>query len=171
MKTTDYQQELFIVVDKNDQVLGYRTRYDCHHDKSLIHRSVGVLVYNSKGELLMQKRSMTKDTYPGYWAISVGGHVTKGQSYKQAAKREMREELGIDAPLKPVKKWIDYLPDESEFGMLFKSYFDGPFSPEPKEIDMVKFFNPDQITKLVKSGEMQLSGGTEATLKKVGILY
>jgi isopentenyl-diphosphate delta-isomerase type 1 len=170
MKTTDNQNELFIVVDESDNIIDYRTRADCHNDKTLIHRAIGVLVYNSLGELLLQKRSLTKDTYPGFWAISIGGHVTQGQTYEQTAKREMKEELGISAPLEKIGKWLYRLPNETEYGVLYKSINDGPFRLEPKEVDTVKFFHPDQISELVKSQKLQISECTNQTLKKVGIL-
>ena len=81
----DDQKELFVVVDKNDRILGHRTRYDCHHDKSLIHRGIEIVIFNSKGEILLQKRSKKKDLYPGLYTVSTGGHVTKGESYRQSA--------------------------------------------------------------------------------------
>lgn len=65
--TTDNQEEMFVVVDRDDTVVGYKTRYECHHDRSLIHRTVGALIFNDKGQILLQKRSMTKDMEPGLW--------------------------------------------------------------------------------------------------------
>src|SRR5258706_2215468 len=102
----DDQKELFIVVDEDDTILEYRTRFDCHHDASLIHRAVGIILFNDKGQILLQKRSMKKDLNPGMFTISASGHVTKGQTYEEAAKRELEEELGIQTPLTFVKKFL-----------------------------------------------------------------
>lgn len=114
----DKQDELFVVVDKKDRIIGYRTRYECHHNKNLIHRAIGVVVFNKKGQILMQKRSRFKDLNPGLFTISASGHVTKGQTYYRAAQRELEEELGIKIPLtrekntwqNPTRKqrWIIY---------------------------------------------------------------
>jgi len=95
METTDNQDELFVVVDKNDKVVGYRTRKECHQNKTLIHRSVGMVISNAKGEILLQKRSLTKDLYPGFYSSSCSGHLKKGEDYQKAAEREIKEELGV----------------------------------------------------------------------------
>ncbi len=65
------------------------------HSKGLWHRSVHVWIRNSKGELLLQKRSANKQTFPGLWDISAAGHVSAGDSSRNAAIREVSEELGI----------------------------------------------------------------------------
>lgn len=125
LNITDNLDELFDIVDEDDQVIGQATRGEVHRNKKLIHRSVGVCVFNSKGELFLQKRSQTKDTDPGKWTISCSGHVCakrKDQSakrkvekasfpadsksglffsqnlsvYEKAADRELREELGVN---------------------------------------------------------------------------
>ena len=100
----DDQTELFYLVDKNDKVLGFTARKQAHKDRSKIHRSVDVVATNSSKQILLQKRSKHKDTFPGFWTISASGHVTYGQTYEQAAKREIEEELGIHPPLRYVAK-------------------------------------------------------------------
>src|SRR3989344_6886437 len=99
MKTTDDQSEIFVVVDQNDKIIGYKTRKDCHSNKSLTHRGTGIVIFNDKGEILIQKRSTTKDTDPGYLSTSASGHLQKGETYKDAAEREMFEEIGIKTKL------------------------------------------------------------------------
>ena len=76
MKTTDNQNELFNIVDEKDNVVGQATRGEVHKNKSLIHRSVGVVVFNSRGEIFLQQRSAGKDTDPSKWTISASGHVS-----------------------------------------------------------------------------------------------
>ena len=83
--------EILIQVTENDEILGPVKRSLVHGNPMLIHRSVHVLVINSAGLLLLQKRSLRKDTQPGKWDTSVGGHVGFGQSYTQAAVREAEE--------------------------------------------------------------------------------
>ena len=85
------QDELFDLVDGNDVVIGTVKRKDAHSNPALIHRAVGILVFNQKGQLFLQKRSQTKDTYPGYWTISASGHLKPGETYRQAALRELNE--------------------------------------------------------------------------------
>jgi isopentenyl-diphosphate delta-isomerase type 1 len=169
MKTTDDKKELFIVVDENDRFLGYRTRYDCHHDKTLIHRTIGVLIYNSKGEILLQKRSLTKDLNPGKWAVGVGGHVMKGQTYDEAAKREMLEELGINIEIQLVKKWLMKSDAETEMSMLYQGFSEGPFKINLTELTEVKFFQTKILKKLYQLKEIDLSSCAILTFKEIGI--
>lgn len=91
--------EVFDVVDEQDHVVGRATRAEVHA-RGLLHRAVHVFVIGKKGQLLLQKRSMLKDVHPGTWDSSVAGHVDAGESYEQAAVRELEEEMGIvvDAP-------------------------------------------------------------------------
>lgn len=170
VETTDDQQEFFIVVDKNDNVLGYRTRYDCHHDKNLIHRTVGILIYNKNGQILLQKRSATKDMEPGVWGISSAGHVTKGQTDVEAVHRELKEELGIEMPLKFVKKFITTSDRETERAALYKGLHDGPFVPNKQEVEEIKFFEPRELNFKVVRREIRLTKAAEHTLRQVGIL-
>ncbi len=65
------------------------------HSKGLWHRTVHIWIKNSRGDLLLQKRSSTKETHPGLWDISCAGHLSAGDSSIEAALRELKEELGI----------------------------------------------------------------------------
>ncbi len=170
VETTDDQKELFIIVDKDDKILEYRSRYDCHHDKSLMHRSVSLLVFHTDGRVLLQKRSMTKDTHPGYWTTAVGGHVTKGETYDQAIVRETREELGIGVI--PVKHSVfSYAyPIETEMECMYTAVYDGPFHPSAEEIERVEFFTKKQLEDALKHGHMQLTELALYELRKVKFL-
>ena len=84
------------IVDEDDNIIGEDSRENVHR-KGLLHREVHVWIYNKKGEILFQKRSMTKDTYPGLLDASVGGHVELNDNYDEAAIRELEEETGIKA--------------------------------------------------------------------------
>ena len=104
MKSTDNSDELFDVVNDKDEVIGQATRGEVHKNKKLIHRSIGVAVFNSKGELFLQKRSATKDTDPLLWTISCSGHVRSGNDYDETAIRELKEELALEGELKHLFK-------------------------------------------------------------------
>src|SRR5688572_9929677 len=93
-------EEIFDVVNERDEVIGRNTRSVVHR-LGLRHRAVHVLVYNSKGAIFLQKRSMQKDTFPGAWDSSAAGHLDCGEDYDACAIREMREELGLEAERPP----------------------------------------------------------------------
>ena len=92
---TEHEEFLDVVTEKGE-VIKTLPRSRIHGDPSLLHKVVHVLVFNSKGELILQKRSMIKDVAPGKWDTSVGGHVNAGETLKDAVMREMEEELGIN---------------------------------------------------------------------------
>lgn len=164
-KITDDEKEIFDLVDQDDQVIGQATRGECHRDKSLIHRCIGVLVFNDQGKLFLQKRSLTKDLNPGLWAISVGGHLKSGQTYEEGAKEEMREELGIEAPIEKITKYCYQGKRETEMFVIYKTVHNGPFTLHPEEIEKGEFFSLEDLTEKLKSGETKLSPQSEYTLR------
>ena len=91
----DNSQEVFPLVDEQGQVIGSATRGECHSGSFLLHPVVHLHVFNSKGEVYLQKRPEWKDIQPGKWDTSVGGHIDYGETPEEALTREVREELGI----------------------------------------------------------------------------
>jgi len=94
--------EIFDVVDEHDQVTGQATRGEVHA-QGLLHRAVHVLVFNKRGDILLQQRSMLKDAHLGLWDSSVSGHLDAGEAYETAAVRELAEEMGIEAKCPPTE--------------------------------------------------------------------
>lgn len=102
---TSLSEELVDLVNENDQVIGRRTVKDCLREV-LLHRAVVIFLRDTAGRVYLQKRSNSKRWYPGYWAASCAGHVSAGESYLQAARREVREELGLEAELILLGKFL-----------------------------------------------------------------
>lgn len=138
--------ELFEIVDDDDKVIGTATRRECHGNPALIHRVVHVLVVNAKSDILLQKRSMHKDIQPGKWDTSVGGHLNPGESYHDAALREMREELGLSGlPLTFLYPSKIRNSVESENVATFLTCFDGDVVWNRDEIDAVRYWTAKEI--------------------------
>jgi len=93
----ELSEEYLLIVDKNNKPIGKATRQTVHQ-KGLFHRCAHVWAYNCRGEILLQKRSDEKDTFPGLWDLSAAGHVSYGDSYLKTAYKELAEELGITRP-------------------------------------------------------------------------
>ncbi|MFA7233143.1 MAG: 16S rRNA (adenine(1518)-N(6)/adenine(1519)-N(6))-dimethyltransferase RsmA [Terrimicrobiaceae bacterium] len=137
--------EIFDVVDENDRVLRPEPR-EVVHVNNLPHRAVHVLIFNSQGDLLLQKRSIWKDRNPGCWDSSAAGHVDSGENYLEAARRELHEELGIEAPrLEAIGKLTPCGQTGWEFIEVFRGVHDGPFLPAPLEVETVAFFRKEDV--------------------------
>jgi 16S rRNA (adenine1518-N6/adenine1519-N6)-dimethyltransferase len=137
-------EERFPVVDERDRVLREVPRSEVHGD-NLLHRAVHIMISNKNGEILLQKRSPWKDRHPRLWDSSAAGHVSAGEEYNSTARRELKEELGIDIPLKQVGKLSASDRTDQEFICIYHGQHDGDFKPEPSEIEMVQFFPPDLV--------------------------
>lgn len=94
MDTTDYS-EMLPVVNEQGEVTGKTTRKEAHGKLRPLHPVVHLHVFNSRGELYLQKRPQWKDVQPGKWDTATGGHVGYGESIENALMREVAEELGI----------------------------------------------------------------------------
>ena len=142
------EEEVFDLVDKQDRIIGRAARSEVHGNPALIHRVAHVLVFNRKGELFLQKRSPDKDVQPGKWDTSVGGHVDAGESYDDAALREMQEELGISgAGVEFLHKYLHCNEYESEYVCTYRCVWDGPFVLHPEEISEGRFWTLESIRK------------------------
>ena len=91
-------EEMFDVVDQEDRVL-YQAPRSVVHANHWLHRAVHIFVFNSRGQLLVHRRSATKDEAPLKCTSSASGHLSAGESYADAAGRELEEELGLRAPV------------------------------------------------------------------------
>ena len=156
--------EYFDVVDEQNNIVGRATRDECH-TKGLWHRAVHILIVNSKNEILLQKRSMQKDLYKGYWIDAAAGHVDSGEIYEEAAERELKEELGITVPLHHLFDFKKAAGNDKEFIRVFAGKHEGLFNFNREEIDRVEFFTLDEI-----QGMLDYDKFTPATVEIVNRL-
>jgi isopentenyldiphosphate isomerase len=140
-------EEMFPVVDEDGNEISVAPRSLCHDGKSmLLHPVVHLHLLNSKGELFLQKRAMTKDILPGIWDTSVGGHISPGETVEAALTRETEEELGLknfSFHLNKKYKWQS--PRERELVYSFTGRSDEPPVINPGEIDDGRFWRIEEI--------------------------
>ena len=141
----DNNQEMFPLVDEEGNIIGAATRGECHNGSRLLHPVVHLHVFNSRGELYLQKRPEWKDIQPGKWDTAVGGHVDLGESVEQALRREVREELGITyfTPER-VTHYVFESVRERELVFTYKTVYDGPVCPSD-ELDGGRFWPVEEI--------------------------
>jgi isopentenyldiphosphate isomerase len=142
--------EIFDVVNERDEVIGQAPRKEVHA-RGLWHRAVHVLVFNERGEIFLQKRSMKKDIAAGKWDSSASGHLDTGEAYDDCAVREVREEIGLRLTQKPERLFkIDARKETGwEFCWIYRAASEGPFVLHPEEIETGEWFTPAAVTKWV----------------------
>lgn len=145
-------EEVFDVVNERNEVIGREPRSVVHRE-GLKHRAVHILVFNARGELFLQKRSMAKDCFPGAWDSSASGHLECGEDYDVCAVRELREELGYEAAANPKRLFEIAACDQTgqEFVWVYRFETDGPFNLQWSEVDAGGWFAPDVVTHWVET--------------------
>ena len=147
--------EMFQLVDSGGRPIGSAERAACHGNPALIHAVVHLHVLDRSGRLYLQRRALSKDTNPGRWDTSVGGHVAASEPVADALGREAREELGIDATgARPLFAYLYRSRFESEYAHCFALAYDGPFRIDPVEIAEGRFFTFAEIEAMRGTGAL-----------------
>ena len=156
---------MFPLVDEQGNIIGAATRGECHNGSKLLHPVIHLHVFNSKGELYLQKRPEWKDIQPGKWDTSVGGHVDLGENVEMALKREVREELGItDFVPETIIRYVFESAREKELVFVYKTVYDGEIQPS-NELDGGRFWGIDQIKESI--GKEVFTPNFEEEIEKV----
>lgn len=155
-------------VDEDDNIIGSGTREEALQ-KGIARRIVRVFLFNSKGELLIQKRSGNV-SLAGKWDQSVGGHVDEGEDYYQAVQRELQEELGIeDIAPKEITKFYTEETDETginkRFNLLYSVNYDGEINFNSEEISEIKWITLDKLGDWMRERPQDFTQGFIKTLK------
>ncbi len=159
--------ELLDVVDEDDVVIAVERRGEIHA-RGLMHRAVHILLFNSRGELFLQKRSMSKDEQPGKWDSSAAGHVDSGEQYLACAEREINEELGVvvESPLEPLFKLPATPRTGNEHCMVYRYCHDGPLRLDSDEIDDGAWIDPAAMDRRVADDDPDLTDAIRLIWKR-----
>lgn len=142
----DNQQEMFPIVDEEGTVTGKATRGECHCGSRLLHPVVHLHVFNSAGDVYLQKRPEWKDIQPGKWDTAVGGHLDYGETPEEALRREVGEELGMaDFESQFIGKYVFDSKRERELVYVNRTTYDGEISPSKDELDGGRFWTMQEI--------------------------
>ncbi|MEZ6188277.1 MAG: NUDIX domain-containing protein [Planctomycetota bacterium] len=147
------------VVDAHNAFLRWEERIQVHEQR-LVHRSIQVLLFDSQGRLVLQRRHRLKQTHPATWDLSCAGHVEESdysagpddeldRVYAEVAAREVEEELGV----RPALEELGHFPPEAgvhyEQIRLFRGVCDGPFTPQPEEVEALTQLAPAEFDAFV----------------------
>jgi len=152
----DPSREMLEVVDASDRVVGLENRAEIHRRK-LMHRSAHVFLFDGDGRLYLQLRSPQKDQYPGHWDSSAAGHVDPGESYAACARRELGEELDIEADLSEVLRVPAQPKTGFEHSVLFQATTADQPRPDPDEISDGDFFTLDEVRRMIADPEVPVA--------------
>lgn len=137
------RDEVVAIVDEANNVTGSAARWQMRAS-GLIHRATYIVITDPAGLLNVQKRTLTKDVYPGWWDPCTGGVVLAGESYEESAIREMEEEMGIaNTPLRFLFDF--YFAEGRVWGRAFHAVYEGPLRLQKEEVEFVERMTVDQI--------------------------
>ena len=142
-------EEIFDGCDGDDRVIGQAPRSEVHR-RGLLHRAVHIFVFNSRGELLLQRRSATKDEFPLCYTSSASGHLGTGETYDECAPRELQEELRLTSPIEFLAKFAASPETANEHTALYRTVTDDRPTPDPGEIASIEFREPAEIATMLE---------------------
>lgn len=157
--------ERVVLVDEKNHILGTMPKKEAHKRKTPLHRAFSVFIFNNKGELLLQKRSRHKKTWPGAWSNSCCGHPVLGEKNEEAAKRRIREELGLK--VKNIKEVAPYRYKFSKNGIMeneicpvftvFLKNVPRKIKFDKKEVDEIRWVDWNEFLEEIKKYPKQYS--------------
>jgi isopentenyl-diphosphate delta-isomerase len=150
--------ELVVLVDENDNELGVMEKSKVHTAKTPLHRGLSVFLFDDKSRVLVQRRALHKKTWPGVWSNSCCGHPQPGEAYIDAARREVKEELGLE--VEGLHKVSDYRYRfernrvvENEICPVFAGVGVGQVRPEPSEVMDYKWMKWEEFRRVLKEDD------------------
>jgi len=145
-------QELFDIVDDDNNIIGTATRKEAH-EKGFLHKSGIFFIFNKKGQLFMNRRSLKKEFEPGVFSLVLGGHVIKGDSYEQTVIREAKEEAGITSKPHYLANFKSRFKEkDKENAALYYFIIDHEPILDKTERESGRFIDIDEIQRMVKIG-------------------
>ncbi len=147
--TDNNNYDKVILVDNDDKPLGETGKMDAHRN-ALLHRAVSVFLFNSKNQMLLQKRAMDKYHSTGLWSNTACTHPYPGESNKEAAKRRLKEEMGIETEVEEIfhfiyRERVDDNLTEHEFDHVFIGFSDTMPEPDPEEVCDYRYFDKKSL--------------------------
>ena len=141
-----------IIVNKNDEKIGLEDKLKCHLGKGILHRAFTIFIFNSKNQLLIQKRAKNKFLWPLVWETSCSSHPLEKEDYVKASEKRLKQELGIACKLNLLTKFqyqarYKNIGSENEVCALLVGKYNGQVAPNPKEVAEWKWIDIKTLKK------------------------
>ena len=183
-----FDNEALIIVDAQDRILGHGTKAELHRGAGTLHRAFSIFLFNDAGHVLLQKRSADKPLWPEFWSNTCCSHPRRGESYGIATSRRLKEELGVEAPLRFTHRFryqaqFSAEGAEHELCSVYVGRIDGDPMPNPQEVSDWQWVspsaldewldtNPENLTPWFKLEWAALRSGEHAeTLERIGLSW
>lgn len=145
-----FDDEPLIVVDDDDNVVGFEAKDACHAGDGILHRAFSIFVFDRSGRVLLQRRADGKPLWPGYWSNACCSHPRRGERDAEAADRRVREELGIGPPLQFLYKFTYHarfgdIGSEHELCSIYAAVGDAPVAVNTNEITDTRWLEPETL--------------------------
>ncbi len=160
-----------ILVDKNNRKIGVEEKIKTHK-KGLLHRAFSIFVFNSNGELLLQKRAKSKYHSGGLWSNTVCSHPRNGENYQQAIHRRLKEEMGFDCNLEKItdiiyKSKLKNGLIENEYDRILRGEYNGDIEPNPEEVMDYKWISLEELKKDINNNPDKYTSWFKIILNKL----
>jgi isopentenyl-diphosphate delta-isomerase len=151
-RTVSSEQEELILVDADDNEIAYRSKAQCHDGPGVLHRAFSLFLFNERGELLLQQRSVGKRLWPGFWSNSCCSHPRRGESLTVATSRRLHDELNISAQLEYVYRFcyqveFDERGSENELCHVYLGRVSGEVQANDHEVEATRYLSAEQLDK------------------------
>lgn len=183
-----FDNEALIIVDAQDRILGHGTKAELHQGAGTLHRAFSIFLFDDAGHVLLQKRSADKPLWPEFWSNTCCSHPRRGESYGIATRRRLKEELGVEAPLRFTHRFryqaqFSAEGAEHELCSVYVGRIDGDPVPNPQEVSDWQWVspsaldewldtNPENLTPWFKLEWAALRSGEHAeTLERIGLSW
>lgn len=149
------EEEIIYIVDENNKFVRKATRKEVM-ERGLLHRHARLIIVNKDEKLLVQKRSLSKDKYPGYWDVRVAGTVKEGDGYESTAMHELYEEVGITGisniqlMLSLMFKFTFHSLEYNVLCKVYKIQYDGKLKLQEEEVDEAKYMSIEEIKNIIE---------------------
>lgn len=172
--TTKTKNKIMIeLVNEKGKVVGLGEKFEVHKNPVPLHRAISVVIYSTDGKkMLLQKRAEDKPTWPLFWSNTTCTHPYPKESYKDAASRRLKEEMGFSVPLKEILRFTysaeyDTIWGENEYDVVFDGQYDGKITADPNEAADHKWVGVDWIKKDVQDNPQLYSPWFKSILDKI----